>query len=54
MTTIEPEDLARALVELQEWASTVPLSTSAGDLSERLREHLEADGGGLVWGRGLT
>ncbi len=43
MDQIKPEDLARALVGLQEWANSVPLAESPDGLSEKLREHL---GGG--------
>jgi len=46
VAAINPEDLARALVDLQEWASEVPLEESEDDLSLRLKEHLGSDAKG--------
>ena len=43
MDQIKAEDLARALVGLQEWANSVPLSEPPDGLSDKLRGHL---GGG--------
>ena len=46
MDELKPEDLARALVGLQEWASSVPLAPSQDGLSEQLRSHLGGDAKG--------
>jgi hypothetical protein len=46
MDELKPEDLARALVGLQEWANSVPLAQSEGGLSEQLRSHLGEDAKG--------
>ena len=46
MDELKPEDLARALVGLQEWASSVPLAQSEDGLSEQLRSHLGEDAKG--------
>ena len=40
MDELKPEDLARALVGLQEWANSVPLTDSEDGLSAQLRSHL--------------
>ena len=40
MESPKPEDLARALVELHEWAQAFSAEQSGGGLEERLREHL--------------
>lgn len=42
MEPIKPEELARALMQLQEWASELPRAKSPDGLSARLREHLGA------------
>lgn len=46
MEPIKPEELARALMQLQEWASELPRAESPDGLSARLREHLGADAKG--------
>lgn len=46
MEPIKPEQLARALIELQNWASELPRAEPEDDLSRRLREHLGCDAKG--------
>lgn len=47
MGTPEPGDLARALVQLNEWAQAFSDEQSGEGLSERLREHLGGEIAGM-------
>jgi DNA polymerase III delta prime subunit len=44
---IDPQQLARALIDLQEWAGSVRFSEPSDGLPERLREHLGGEAKGL-------
>ena len=50
MEELKPEDLARALVGLKEWASSVPLAQPQDGLSGQLRTHLGGDAKGYPVG----
>jgi hypothetical protein len=43
---LKPEELARALVELQDWAARIPVAQPEDDLVRRLRENLGGDARG--------
>lgn len=47
MESLKPEDLARALVGLHEWAQKLDAEPAEDGLSERLREHMGGETAGL-------